>query len=52
MHDFAVKMFSQSSSRAIADMGNLVSVVLFCGLGLLMSISVIVLDKYTPGEWF
>jgi hypothetical protein len=28
------------------------SVALFCGAGLLMSVSVLVLDKYIPGEWF
>jgi hypothetical protein len=30
----------------------LVAVALFCAIGLLLSLSVIVLDQYLPGEWF
>ena len=29
-----------------------ISVALFSGVGLLLSVSVLLLDKYTPGEWF
>lgn len=30
----------------------LVTVALFCAIGLLISLSVLLLDKYLPGEWF
>jgi hypothetical protein len=40
------------SSKARANFDSLVSVTLFSGIGLLLSLSVLLLDKYTPGEWF
>jgi hypothetical protein len=30
----------------------LVIITLFCAIGLLVSLSVLLLDKYLPGEWF
>jgi hypothetical protein len=32
--------------------GDLVAVALFCGLGLLLSLAVVILDQQLPGEWF
>ncbi len=29
-----------------------VTIALFSGLGLLLSLSVLILDQYIPGEWF
>ena len=43
---------SADSSRTRAKFDSLVSVALFSGIGLLLSLSVLLLDKYTPGEWF
>jgi hypothetical protein len=43
---------SADSSKARAKFDSLVSVALFSGAGLLLSISVLLLDKYIPGEWF
>jgi hypothetical protein len=28
------------------------SIALFCGVGLLLSLSVLIADQYIPGEWF
>jgi len=28
------------------------SIAVFCGIGLLVSLSVLLLDQYTPGDWF
>jgi len=30
----------------------MISVVIFSGMGLLISLSVLLLDRYIPGEWF
>jgi hypothetical protein len=30
----------------------LVSIALFCAIGLLLSLTVILLDRQLPGEWF
>ena len=43
---------SADSSKTRAKFDSLVSVALFSGVGLLLSISVLLLDKYIPGEWF
>ena len=43
---------SANSSKTRAKFDSLVSVALFSGVGLLLSISVLLLDKYIPGEWF
>jgi hypothetical protein len=29
-----------------------VTVALFSGIGLVLSLSVVILDQYIPGEWF
>jgi hypothetical protein len=28
------------------------SIAVFCGIGLLLSLSVLLLDQYIPGDWF
>lgn len=30
----------------------LVTIALFCAIGLLLSLSVLLLDQYVPGDWF
>jgi hypothetical protein len=52
MTALALRLFPKASDQAVAEFETFASVTLFCGLGLLMSVSVVVLDKYTPGEWF
>jgi hypothetical protein len=40
------------SAQAISDFEALLSIALFSAAGLLMSVSILVLDAYLPGEWF
>jgi hypothetical protein len=39
---------SQADSKA----SDLFSIAMFCGFGLLVSLSVLLLDQYVPGDWF
>lgn len=52
MTALATRIFPRASVEEIADLEKLLSLSLFCLSGLLLSISVVVLDKYVPGEWF
>jgi hypothetical protein len=45
-------LFPRLSASSVADLDTLVSITLFCGAGLLLSLSVLLLDQYIPGEWF
>jgi hypothetical protein len=44
--------FPRASAVSLANIETLVTIGIFSGVGLLLSISVLILDKYTPGEWF
>jgi len=39
-------------SKVRGKFDSFVSVAIFSGIGLLLSVSVLLLDKYIPGEWF
>ena len=52
MAALANRIFPKASVEAIADFETFLSVSLSCFGGLLMSVSIIVADKYMPGEWF
>jgi hypothetical protein len=47
-----VRLFPRASAASVANIETLVSLGIFSGIGLLLSLSVLILDKYTPGEWF
>jgi hypothetical protein len=40
------------SAAATTEMHPLMLIALFCAVGLLLSLSVLLLDQYLPGEWF
>lgn len=43
------------SARLIAvdaERNSLLAVVFFCAVGLLLSVGVVLLDQYIPGDWF
>jgi hypothetical protein len=40
------------AAQAKASTGGFVPVALFCGVGLLLSLAVLILDQYVPGDWF
>jgi hypothetical protein len=44
--------FPRASATAVADIGSFIQTAIFCGLGLLTSLSVLILDQYIPGDWF
>jgi hypothetical protein len=46
------RIFPRISAASVANIDSFASVTLFCGLGLLLSLSVLILDQYIPGEWF
>jgi hypothetical protein len=52
MAAFTARFFPKASAESVADFETFVSVALFSGVGLLMSLGVLLLDKYIPGEWF
>ena len=52
MTALALKFFPKATADAIAEFEQLTSVALFCSLGLLVSVTILVIDKYSPGEWF
>ena len=52
MTALAARFFPKASAESVAEFESLLSVALFCGVGLLVSLSVLVLDQYIPGDWF
>jgi len=46
------RLFPRASATSIANIDSFVTVALFSGIGLLLSLSVLILDQYIPGEWF
>lgn len=48
----AATTFVRSLPSTQAERSSLPAVVMFCAIGLLLSLGVIILDQYIPGEWF
>ena len=46
------RLLPRASATSIADIDAFITVALFSGIGLVVSLSVVVLDQYIPGEWF
>jgi hypothetical protein len=46
------RLLPRASAASVADIDALVQIAIFCGLGLLLSLSVLILDQNIPGEWF
>jgi len=51
MNTAVARFLERSSERTTSSFG-MISVVIFSGMGLLISLSVLLLDRYIPGEWF
>jgi hypothetical protein len=45
-------LLPRASATSVASIESLVTVGLFSGVGLLLSLSVLILDQNIPGEWF
>ena len=52
MNAAIARLLPRASAKSIADIDAFLTVAIFSGLGLLLSLSVLILDKYIPGEWF
>jgi len=46
------RLLPGASATLVADLDTLVSTAIFCGTGLLLSLSVLILDQHIPGDWF
>jgi hypothetical protein len=46
------RLLPRASAARVAVIDTFVTLVLFSGFGLLLSLAVIILDQYIPGEWF
>ena len=46
------RFLPRASVSSVADIEAFVMVALFSAIGLLLSLSVLILDQYIPGEWF
>ncbi len=46
------RFLARASATSVANIDAFVTIALFSGLGLLLSLSVLILDQYMPGEWF
>jgi hypothetical protein len=52
MNTVVARYLERSSGKTAASFDSLVSVAIFSGIGLLVSLSVLLLDQYSPGDWF
>jgi hypothetical protein len=52
MNTAVARLLERSSEKTTSSLDGLVSVAIFSGVGLLISLSVLLLDRYIPGEWF
>jgi hypothetical protein len=46
------RLLPRASATLAIDLDALISIAIFCGTGLLLSLSVLILDQHMPGEWF
>jgi hypothetical protein len=47
-----IQRIAKGTAKANTDFETLVQLGLFSGFGLLISVGIVLLDKYMPGEWF
>jgi hypothetical protein len=52
MNTAIARYLARSSEKATSNFDGLVAVVIFSGVGLLISLSVLLLDRHIPGDWF
>jgi hypothetical protein len=52
MTEALIQTIATGTAKANSTFETLLELGLFSGIGLLISVSVVVLDKYMPGEWF
>jgi hypothetical protein len=47
-----IQAIAKGTAKANSNFDTLVKLGLFSGFGLLISVGIVVLDKYLPGDWF
>jgi hypothetical protein len=52
MHAAIARFLPRASAKSVDDIEAFIAISLFCGVGLLLSLSVLIADQYIPGEWF
>ena len=52
MNAAIARLLPRVSAKSVDDIESFISIALFCGVGLLLSLSVLIADQYAPGEWF
>ena len=52
MNTVFAKHLVRSSDKAVSSFHGLIPVVIFSAVGLLISLSVLLLDRHIPGDWF
>jgi hypothetical protein len=52
MSDAIARLLPRASAKAVANIDTFVTVALFSGIGLLLSLPMLILDQYLPGERF
>jgi hypothetical protein len=52
MNTVIARHLARSSEKTATSFDGMVSVAIFSGIGLLVSLSVLLLDQCIPGDWF
>ena len=52
MNTAIARHLARSTTKTVASFDNVISVAIFSGVGLLISVSILLLDRYVPGDWF
>jgi hypothetical protein len=52
MNDAVARLLPRASAVSVTSIDSFLSVAIFSGVGLLLSLSILILDKYSPGDWF
>jgi len=45
-------LLPRASATSVASIESFITIALFSGIGLLLSLSILILDQQIPGEWF
>ena len=46
------RLLPRASAASVTEIDTFIKMAIFCGVGLLLSLSVVIMDQYMPGEWF
>lgn len=51
MYAAIARLLPRASATLVDDLDALISTSIFCRIGLLLSLSVLILDQYIPRDW-